>query len=326
MAEAFHAVIIAQAGRLQYEALLFAASLTRFAPKVPLWVLEPQPGPLWPEDPRLPEAYRIALESFGAKIIPFQSKEFGAPYPQGNKIEGLAALPAGQPFVFFDTDTLITGPLDEVAFDFARPSASVQVEGTWPEPQPYVASYEAIWSSLYTRFGLDYAASLDLRYPPEHWQRHMYFNAGWFFGACGPSFGARFLDYAKAVRDEPGEMLAAQTLWPWLDQIVLPLVIQSFGGGRPGPELVGLDGATSCHYRTLPLLYAREEDSVLAALEEVAMAKPLKPLLREWEQMRLMVYQGRGRKKVRGLFDRADLPSREQVIRATLKREGHWLR
>jgi hypothetical protein len=38
-----------------------------------------------------------------------------------------------------------------------------------------------------------------------------------------------------------------------------------------------------------------------------------------------MVYQNRG-KKVRALFDQADLPRRERAIRFVLKREGLWLR
>jgi hypothetical protein len=47
--------------------------------------------------------------------------------------------------------------------------------------------------------------------------------------------------------------LAIQSLDPWLDQVVLPLVIHSFGGGRPALELDGLDGDITCHYRLLPL-------------------------------------------------------------------------
>ena len=48
--ETFDVVIVAQAGRLTYEAVLFAASLRHFAPdfKGRLIVAEPQPGPLWP--------------------------------------------------------------------------------------------------------------------------------------------------------------------------------------------------------------------------------------------------------------------------------------
>jgi len=69
--------------------------------------------------------------------------------------------------VFFDTDTLITGALNDVPFDFDRPSASLRVEGTWPQPQLYEAGYTHIWKSLYQRFGLDFASSLDMEQPDE---------------------------------------------------------------------------------------------------------------------------------------------------------------
>ncbi len=38
-----------------------------------------------------------------------------------------------------------------------------------------------------------------------------------------------------------------------------------------------------------------------------------------------MIYQGRGQ-KVRDMFDREDLPRREQMIRNKIKREGFWMR
>ena len=47
--------------------------------------------------------------------------------------------------------------------------------------------------------------------------------------------------------------------------------------------------------------------------------------LKEYEPFRRMLFQGKG-DAARALFDRADLPVREQSIRSTLKREGLWLR
>ncbi|MDP2086960.1 MAG: hypothetical protein Q8K20_17335 [Gemmobacter sp.] len=326
--QAFNLVIVAQAGRLGYEALILAASLRAHAPDqcVRFFIAEPLPGWRWPDgDPRLPPGpLRDALQEMGARFVGFESRFFGAGYPHGNKIECLSALPEGEPFLFLDTDTLVTGPLDQVAFNFARPSASVRVEDTWPEVQPY-AGYTAIWKSLYDRFGLDFDATLDRAWPDDYWRRYLYFNAGWFFGACPVRFGKRFADYAVAVRNDPGDMLAAQSLNPWLDQVVLPLVIASFGGGRPGPALAGLDGDITCHWRRLPLLYARESDRVVEVLEEVTAPKDIKALLKDWEPAKKLIYQGKGRQKVRPLFDRADLPHREHVLRNTIRREGWWL-
>ena len=323
----FNILIVGQAGRLQFEALLFAASLKAASPGLidRLYVAEPQPGDRWPKDPRMSAEVKAELEHLGARILPFENRHFGQDYPQGNKIEALAALPAGEPFVFFDSDTLVTGDLSAVPFDFARPSASMRREGTWPVEELYWPGYAAIWGALYDRFGLDFDSSLDLTQPDEYWERYLYFNAGWFFGADPAAFGRRFLDYALAIRDDTPEALVIQPLDPWLDQIALPLVIHSFGGGRPGPELAGLDGDVTCHWRVLPLLYARESDRVVEGLEAVSSPNRIKKLLKQYEPMKRMIYQKRGQ-KVRTLFDRDDLPRREQKIRNRIKAEGFWMR
>jgi len=324
---AFNVLAIVQDGRLAYEALLLLASFRANTPSFQgkVFFAEPQPGKRWNRDPRLKsDGIREMLESMGATFLPFENKVFGQSYPHGNKIEALAALP-DQPFLFLDTDTLILGDLGRVPFDFTRPSASMRREGTWPEPQLYKGGYAEIWGALYDRFGLDMASSLDPSQPQDYWQRYLYFNAGWFFHQSPKVFGEHFLSYARSIRDNIPPALAAQSLDPWLDQIALPLVIHALGGGRPGPELGGLDRDITCHYRNLPLLYARESDRVVEVLEDVAGQKELRRLLRDYEPARLMIYQNRGR-KAREMFDRADLPRREQAIRAALKRADLWLR
>ncbi|MGB8622794.1 MAG: hypothetical protein WCD16_08240 [Paracoccaceae bacterium] len=324
----FNILIVGQNGRLQFEAVIFAASLRLSDPEFPgrLIVAEPQPGPKWRNDPRManPEV-RALLTALGAEIVPFDSREFGSDYPYGNKIEALAALPEDEPFVFFDTDTLITGNLSEVAFDFDRPSASMQREGTWPVIELYGPGYNAIWKSLYHKFGLDIAPTLDLSQPDEYWRRYMYFNAGWFFHRCPREFGQRFLDYATAIRDDPPEAAACQQYDPWLDQVALPLVIHALGGGRPGPELDGLDGAVSCHWRVMPLFYARESDHAVEVLETVTAPNKIKKVVKQYEPFKRMIFQGKGR-KARAMFDRADLPPQEKMIRNRLKKANLWMR
>jgi len=325
--QSFNLMIIGQSGRLQYEALLFALSLRANAPGFSgrLIVAEPQPGPLWPHDPRITADLRAALTELGAEILPFTNIHFGHKYPYGNKIEGLTALPPNEPFVFFDTDTLITGDLAALAFDFSRPAASMRRSGTWPESELYWPGYTAIWKSLYDRFALDFPSSLDLSQPDEYWERYLYFNAGWFFGADPAGFGQRFADYALNIRDNPPAELVLQSLDPWLDQVVLPLVIHSFGGGRPGPALDGLDGAVSCHYRLFPMLYARESDAVVALLETLCAPNKVKKLLKDHAPIKKMVYHGQGQ-QVRALFDRENLPRHERQIRNKIKTEGFWMR
>ncbi|MDF1718143.1 MAG: hypothetical protein P1U75_15925 [Antarcticimicrobium sp.] len=326
--QAFNIVIVGQSGRLQYEALLFAASLRAMSPGFEgrLFVAVPQPGPLWEDNPAIRSAEVLdALDRLGAEILPFESHVFGQSYPQGNKIECLSALPEGEPFVFFDSDTLITGDLARVPFDFDRPGASLRREGTWPEPTLYGPGYGAIWKSLYDRFGLDYERSLDPGQPDEYWKKYLYFNAGYFFHRCPRAFGARFLDYARSIRDDPPVELAGQPLDPWLDQIALPLVIHSFGGGRDALPPGLLDGDITCHYRLFPLLYARESDHAIEVLEQVAAPNKLKKVLKGYEPIKRLVYQGRGA-KVRALFDRDHLPRREQAIRNRIKANGFWMR
>lgn len=325
--QCYNIMAVGQSGRLQYEAILLFASLRATNPDFAgrLFLAEPQPGPLWKDDPRITDtAIRARLQSYGVEILPFESTAFGDSYPYGNKIEALFALP-DEPFLFLDTDTLITGPLNRVQFEFARPSASMRREDTWPTQELYGPTIAQIWKSLYDRFALEFDTSLDLTHPDGYWQRYLYFNAGWFYYQSPHRFGERFLEYALSFRDNPTPELVCQPLTPWLDQIALPLVIHSFGGARPGPDLAGLDGDITCHWRSLPLLYARESDAVVAVLEQITAPNQMKRILRDYEPFKKLIYQGKGT-EVRALFDRAALPRREQIIRNTIKREGLWFR
>ncbi|WP_171122926.1 hypothetical protein [Ruegeria sp. HKCCA4707] len=324
----FNVVIVGQNNRLQYEALLFAASLRHSSPDFAgrLFVASPNSGPRWSQDPGLQnEDVLKALKQLDAEVLPFDNLVFGESYPNGNKIEALLALPEGEPFVFFDSDTLITGDLNSVAFDFDRPSASQKVEGTWPRPTLYGPGFDGIWGGLYRRFGLDFDSSLDRSQPHDYWRRYLYFNAGFFFYRCPKEFGERYLEYARTIRDEDIPELAAQTLTPWLDQIALPLVIHSLGGGRDTLPQGLLDGSVSCHYRLFPLLYARESNHVVEVLETVVAPNKIKKVLKGYEPIRKLVIQRKGH-KIRQMFDRNNLPQREQVIRNRIKTSGLWMR
>ncbi len=324
-------LIIGQAGRLMHEATLFAATLRHNAPRWSgrLIVAEPQPGPLWPADPRIPEGpQRDLLHHLGAEIVPFESRHFGHAYPQGNKIEGLAALPDGT-FVFFDTDTAITGELADLEIDFTRPAASMKRENTWPDPQLYGPDYNEIWGALHARRGGRLADTLDTRWPDNHWRRYLYFNAGWFLGADPAAFQRAFEAAALMIRDDPPDALASQILDPWLDQAALPLAIHERGGGRPGGRggiAEGVfDGSHSVHWRAMPLLYATAPDHAIEAVEAASRPNRVKKVLKDYEPFRRFLYQGKGA-RARALFDRADLPRKEQAIRNRLRREGLWMR
>ena len=70
----FNLVIVAQSGRLQYEVVLFVASVIENSPnfKSKIFVAEPS-GPLWSNDPSISsQACRQALEHLGVGL--FNSK------------------------------------------------------------------------------------------------------------------------------------------------------------------------------------------------------------------------------------------------------------
>jgi hypothetical protein len=103
------------------------------------------------------------------------------------------------------------------------------------------------------------------------------------------------------------------------------LVIHSFGEGRDALEAGHLDGAISCHYRLLPLLYARESDLAITTLETANASNKIKKVVKAYELIRRVVYQKCGA-KVRALFDQNNLQRKEQQIQKTLKRAGFWMR
>ena len=102
----------------------------------------------------------------------------------------------------------------------------------------------------------------------------------------------------------------------------MPLVLARLGG--PAAPPAGIDGHTTCHWRRLPLLYARESDAAVNMLEEIAADQPVKRLLKRWDPAHRMIYRAEGA-KARALF--ADgLPDTEQEIRKELRDAGLWIR
>jgi len=64
---------------------------------------------------------------------------------------------------------------------------------------------------------------------------------------------------------------------------------------------------------------------VVDVLETVTAPNWIKRVLKGYDPMKFMIYHGRGH-KVREMFDRNDLPRKEQAIRNQIKREGYWMR
>ena len=319
----FTLLAVAHGGKLAMNAVLLLASVRARDPQATYKVVlaEPEPGPLWPGDRTLDADTRKLLIDLGAEVRPFPVRHFGRDYPYGNKIEALTAL-GPEPFVFVDTDTLILNPLGEVPFDFSRPMGSLRRSDTWPKQVPGGPTRAQVWQSLYDMVGLPIAGSLNPDFPEDDWRHHLYVNAGFWFHENARAFGKAFLQTALQIRDNPPAQLHGQSLDPWLDQVALPLIITRFDGGhRTLPDGM-IDGSHTCHYRNLALLYAREPDSTVDCLEQIAAPNPIKRTLKKFPAAHRLIYRGEGRKLRKSLHHMAD--GDERPLRKALKSMGYW--
>ncbi|MDC0868943.1 hypothetical protein OAP82_07905 [Paracoccaceae bacterium] len=113
----FNLVLIGQNGRLEFEVILFLASLRANSPKFEgrVFIAEPRQNQAWTMNPMIRSKHtRDLIAELGAEFIAFDNKIFGESYPYGNKIECLKAIPNDKPFLFFDSDTLILDELCDV--------------------------------------------------------------------------------------------------------------------------------------------------------------------------------------------------------------------
>ena len=321
-------MLVGQNGRLEFEVILFLASLRANSPKFAgqVFIAEPRFNQAWTNNPMIRSQHtRNLIAELGAEFIAFDNKVFGESYPYGNKIECLTALPNDKPFLFFDSDTLILDELCDVPFDFSRPTASLRCTATWPQPLGPGHHYADIWKDCYDICGVDYPSSLDKQFSAQDWRRYLYFNASFFFHENPTKFGARFLEFAQRIKTSTRPRITRQSLDPWLDQVVLPMVIHSFGGGKHTLARGWLDAKTSCHYRRIPLLYAREDDRVIAKLEQLADQSNIRARLSQHPAFQRMIYQKQGR-RLRGMIDRSHQPISEVALRHKLKALGYWIR
>lgn len=315
---------IIQKGRLAYEAVLALASLRQTTPDFTgqIYVIEPQPGPLWPEDPRVDGPVRDLLARLCDVWLPLESQIFGANYPHGNKIEALSLLPQSEPFIFFDSDTVFYKNLQGLTLDFTCPTASHLSTNTWPKPQPAGPSLEKIWQSLYDRFDLDFRSALDISCGPDDWRRYPYYNAGWFYGHCPQAFGALFADMAQSVWTNPPPELHGQNLYPWLDQIVLPLVLHALGGGRvSAPQF---DQDYTYHYRYLARTFAHGPICAQRMIRDVARQPHIARILAQYPPFYRFLYDNYGATAaaIGQNVQRGD----ETALRLVMEQAGLWNR
>ena len=89
-------MLIGENGRLEFEVILFLASLRANSPKFEgrVFIAEPRPNQAWTKNPMIRSQHtRDLIAELGAEFIAFNNKIFGESYPYGNKIECLTAIP-----------------------------------------------------------------------------------------------------------------------------------------------------------------------------------------------------------------------------------------
>ncbi|MEM9778603.1 MAG: hypothetical protein AAF813_01715 [Pseudomonadota bacterium] len=252
--------IVAQNGRLAYEALLFAASYRRFNwqnKDMRLHVCTPINNDLWPENPDI-RGTEVAtkMEELGATIVPFENATFGAEYPHSNKIYALEVLPKGENFVFFDTDTMIKGDISKVDVDFDVPTGGYEVP-VWPVLKHSEHTRAQIWGALYDRFDLPTDGWWRPADDPDDAARFPYFNGGCYYYRCPRVFANAFRHIAHSIHRDPPAELEGQRLFPFLDQVSLALTLAFLGGEAREKTDGNLFEAVSFHYFSKPRLFVQ---------------------------------------------------------------------
>jgi hypothetical protein len=233
-------VIVAQAGRIGYQAVLCAASIRAFhgAGDVRTFVCVPQNSPRWDNDPSLadPELLRL-FKRYDCEVVPFDNAGFGSAYPHSNKFYAILSLPPEEPFVFLDSDSMLVAPIAPGALSFESPALKPGGP-SWPVEGADGRSIGEVWRALYAFFDIDPAPWRDLSRKDDDHQCYPYYNGGIVYHANARGFGELWLELAQRIWRERPAAIAGQPLKPWLDQIALPVLLAKLGipsGREPDP-------------------------------------------------------------------------------------------
>lgn len=249
--------IIGQNGRLQYEALLCMISFLRCnnAGAANLFVCTPKNSSLWDTNPDMSNS-EIAetLRSLGVNVVTFDNTHFGTRYPHSNKVYALAALPPDEPFIFFDSDHIFKAPLESVVIDFKKPIAR-QTALAWPVVNKTNYSRAELWQAIYDMFNMSTSNWFRDDFPISDPRRFPYFNGGVFFGDAAGKYFNRYKYFMEELDENPPEQLDKWSLYPFLDQVTLPLVMKDLGGLNDYYDGDYPFNSISKHYFAIPYLF-----------------------------------------------------------------------
>jgi hypothetical protein len=224
-------VVVAQAGRIGYQALLCAASIRAFhaADQTRILVCMPQNSPRWEKDPAIRDAELLrGFRRYDCELAEFDNSDFGSSYPHANKFYSIARVPTGEPFLFLDSDSVLTAPIEAGDLSPDRPALK-RGGGSWPVAGEDGRSIGEVWRSVYAFFGIDPAPWRDPDRGDDEHQCYPYYNGGIVYHADAQAFAALWLEMALRLWRERPAAIAGQPIKPWLDQIVLPVVLARLG-------------------------------------------------------------------------------------------------
>lgn len=227
----WNVVMVAQRGWLGYQALLCAASIRAHhtADDVRIFICAPNNTRLWSYDPTLNDADLVAaFARYGCELLSFDNADFGSKYPHSNKFYSILSLPADEPFIFLDSDTVIAHSMRDDRFDFANPVLKGG-GSSWPKRERDTRSIAEIWRSLYRFFDIDPEPYFDAKHGDNAPQSFPYYAACLMYHESAGRFGSVMLEMARRLWLERPSALGGQKITPWLDQIVLPLVHARLG-------------------------------------------------------------------------------------------------
>jgi|GEM_PF-3951485 len=231
---------VIQSGRLESEALLLAESIVFSGAIAPesVVVCYPEPSPLWPTNP---EPSRQAIESLlscGVSVTSFGNADYGATYPISNKIYAIRKVGRTARDVFFiDSDCLFLGEVETLIGGTPGPTGNTlgacTAERSFPRKSKTYSDRD-IWGAIYRKFGIDPDAAVGGDGAATEGGAFPYFNAGALFIRNAAAFCDLWLRVALEIDKRDIPELDGQKIYPFLDQISLP-VAMALGGWKHEP-------------------------------------------------------------------------------------------
>lgn len=275
---------VAQGGRIGYQALLCAASIRNFHPAsdVRIFVCIPKNTKKWKTDPSVTDSDVLAgFDRYGCNVVTIDNTQWGSKYPHANKFYSILALPPDEPFVFLDSDTVLVSELSDAALNLHHPA--LKPGGfSWPQ-MTADRSIGETWRQLYRFYGLDPEPFHDPERPDTHHRCYPYYNAGVVYFEQAGAFANRWIGMARELALKKPPLMEGQEMFPFLDQITLPVALASFG--VPRAETCDEIHDLVVHYHSPFFLQVRHPEAAVV-FEELKKDEPLVSALQHDEAFR----------------------------------------